>query len=265
MLNWSERLHGLLIPEGVVHRVRHGTTVLWTSIRRSIRSTLGLRHRFHAQPRPAETAPAEGHWDGVIAPQAEETALASSPANGGETVAVHPQGQAHTKAIDRGMSLVRCGVEESAGANAGRSAPAERMHRLDAKITGAAHGPGAVPAQSEAANSIRYTVTGHDPAAEPARTEEQIQCQSHGDGIGADSTPAEALTRAVPLPHGEAVSRAAKDAVSGLPPLMSILAEPRAAEGWEYPRKTGHYMVLNRVAGAVLYDARSGGKGLEVS
>lgn len=228
------------------------------------RSVLTLDTKSTAQGRLPDSANAR--TDGPIAVHiaSDPNTRAVSPANAERTGIVTVSGAATTKLISIAKLVQLLTLDDTSTAFDAPSAPAQ-SYQVMGGMAAEGHDPGASPVESARKLTARADGTAAQPTAEPGQAAKTLPYRASGDGTQADIAPADTLTRTGPLSQGEAVGVDVESAGNALPLLVRILAGPRTAEGWEPPFAASSYMALDRAAGAVVYDAKSGGKGVELT
>lgn len=284
MLNWGKNLFGLVIPDGVVHRMRHGATVLWESIYRSVRAALGIKQGFDADVTSLPATNAGGAGEVTLGGEGTANAQPSVCAGLVEHRVFTISAAATNKQVSF-TALERAMLGEIKGeVNDPRSTPAAGEYDLlrmqgevndpqsvptaasDAKtvaVHGAANAPQSALAAAAAAETVNLRGAANGSQSAPTVVNAAETVNSQGAAASPDGIAVTAVHPVMAL-LGSAVNCLAADAIVNHA-LLKVDAQPRAAEAWVYPRQGSRDMVLDRVAGVTIYEARRGGNGLEVS
>lgn len=228
------------------------------------RSVLDLGQKSTAQGRLLGSANARTNAPITVHIVPDPSTLATSPASAERSGIVTVSGTATTKLVSIAELVQLLTLDDTSTASDIPSVPAQSVQVMGG-ISADAHDAVASPVNSARKLTVRTVGAAAQPTAQPGKAEKTLPCQAAGTAAGADAVPSAALGRVSPHPLGSGVSGGVESAGSALPSLVRFLAEPRTAEGWEHPLEGSDYLVLSRTAGAVVYDAKSGGKGVELT
>lgn len=262
MFNWNN-VHRLTIPEGVVQRVRNGATVLWAGIYRSVRARLGLPLRYAAKSQSLDSTNAQVETATVLDLLSAPTVRQTEPGTGWQELDIKLSASPIVKVRDTGISTVVNEIIPEPKAVSMGSVNAEAPASTKLSTVGVGNGAKAAPAVSLPVEQIRLEGAAAGPEGVLSAAQTVIEAGFTATAAEPVSTPADIVHTTVANAKGTAGGMMAVD-MAAVYAMMRMEAAARTAAEWEYPTKKSSYMILDRAAGARLYEAYSG-NGLEVS
>lgn len=263
MLDWNNVLR-IIIPEGSVSQIRHGATVLWNGLNRIAQSLFAFRQSYTATPCSVPGANAQAEQKTELDLIADSTSLEAEQSASTQILHVETTATPIVKPRSTGASTIAHEVVTEAEVASLNSVGAETIvrHRLD--LVGAIHALGAAATKILFPFNAKMDGTAHDLTSSPVNAQAVTQTILTGSVAEPESDAVHTAHRETINASGQAV-HSASAGVTALYSFMQMAASARTAKEWEYPAHTSSYLVLNRATSAVLYDARSGKNGLEVT